>query len=174
MFPDGGPASSETKTTTSTCDFRDEHPPKRFGVDGPPIKRINPAVIRSTGGGGCDWTGRLVRFEHGIASFFRRGCRAAPSPTPVPCSSIPPERARRTGRTQSGRILKSADPFEDRSEALSGHGDFRQLARHVLGVPGDLSPILTSFSFNVVSDHCRTLVGSPSRRRKFPRNFPRL
>ena len=92
----------------------------------------------STGGARWDLTGRAARVELAIPSFFRRSCRAAPPPTPVPCSSIPPERAWRTGRTQSGRILKSADPLEDRSEELSGHDDFRKLDRHVLGVPGDL------------------------------------
>lgn len=69
---------------------------------------------------------------------FCHGCKAAPSRTPVTSSSISPVRAWLTRRTQSGRILKSADPLEDRSEELSGHGDFRKLERHVLGVPGDL------------------------------------
>ena len=102
------------------------------------LKVSPPAAMPSTGGGGCDWTGRLVRFEHEIPSFFRRGCKVARSPTPVRSSSIPPEGAWLTGRTQSGRLAKSADPFEDRSEELSGHGDFRKLERHVLGVPGGL------------------------------------
>ena len=102
------------------------------------LKGSQPAAMPSTGGAECDWTGRLVRFEHGIRAFFRRGCKVAPSHTPVSCSSIPPVRAWLTGRTQSGRILKSADPLEDRSEELSRYGDFRKLERHVLGVPGDL------------------------------------
>ena len=118
-------------------DFPDDHPPKRFGADGRP-KTVSTCRHTVNRGGGCDWTGRLVRFEHGIRAFFRRGCKVAPSHTPVSCSSIPPVRAWLTGRTQSGRILKSADPLEDRSEELSRYGDFRKLERHVLGVPGDL------------------------------------
>jgi len=97
-----------------------------------------PAAMPSTRVGACDWMGRLGRFEHGIRAFFRRGCKGAPSHTPAPCSSVPPERAWLTGRTQNGRLAKSADPFEDQSKELSWHGDFHQLERHVLGVPGDL------------------------------------
>jgi len=47
-----------------------------------------PPAYQKTGSG-CAWTG-CVGFDHGIPAFFRRGCKAAPSPTPVPSSSIPP------------------------------------------------------------------------------------
>lgn len=83
-----------------------------------------------------DWA--FGRFKHGIPSFFRSGCKAAPSRTPAPSSSIPTEGERLTGSTQCGCLPESADPFEDGREELSGHGDFRQLKCHVLGVPGDL------------------------------------
>jgi len=52
----------------------------------------------------------------------------------------------------------------------------RQMLRHgrwkldkALEPQVSLMPLLTSFSFSVVSDHCRTLFGSASRRRKFHR-----
>ena len=87
--------------------------------------------------GRCAWTGRLV----GLAwdsSLFSQWVQAAPSRTPVPSSSIPTEGERLTGSTQCGCLPESADPFEDGRQELSGHGDFRQLECHVLGVPGDL------------------------------------
>ena len=42
-------------------------------------------------------------------------------------------------RTDTERIIALSLPIRSRMEAkeLSGHGDFRQLERHVLGVPGE-------------------------------------
>lgn len=117
--------------------FPDDHPSKRSEADGSPnCDDLPPA--RQRRGFGCALTGHLARDEHGSPAFFRHRCRTAPSHSPVPSSPIPPEGAWLTGWPQSGRPTESADPFEDRSEESSGHGDFRQLERRVLRVPGDL------------------------------------
>lgn len=69
-------------------------------------KCVDPPTARQQTASGCNWTERLVRSEHGIPAFFRRGCKAAPSPTPGPSSSIPPEEAWLTGQTLSKSLTR--------------------------------------------------------------------
>lgn len=116
-------------------DFPDDHP-RNASERIVALKVSQPAAMPSAGGGAIE-RGVWPVSSMEIRPFSRHGCKAAPSRTPVTSSSSSPGRAWLTGRTQSGRLAKSADPFEDRSEALSGQGDFRQLERHVLGVPRD-------------------------------------
>jgi hypothetical protein len=66
-----------------------------------------------------------ARVEHLNLAFYRHPRITCPSHTLLPPCSIPPRAALLTGWPRIGRLTESVNPFEDRSEELSWHGNFR-------------------------------------------------